>query len=190
MNWSVFAKYLKDGLRGAMVSILPLILQGLTGAQSVMEIVGGLVSAAVGVLAGALKATLPQTSDFLKILNDVLYGFLIAAQPILQNGLSQESKAMYIIGGLGISLLGVLSNVLHDDYSSATGCLKIAKDCIISVINALIPVLQAGLTSGTSLVVLLCSFGHTAASVIGNTLESDLFGLTQPASTTPPASSK
>lgn len=194
MNFAIFWKMMKDGMRGLMTSLSPLFLAGLTGASAWITVAGGALSAIIGIVAGAVRGSQAPTSDWLKFINDLLYGVLIACQSFLQTGLTPGVKITYVLAGLVIAGLGAFANVLHDDYTPHTAVMKIVKDLAVSLINALGPALQAGLTSGASLVVILTGFSHTAFSIAGNTLEADLFGMTgsdvqalSPATATPVA---
>ncbi len=171
-----FLKTLKDGLRGAMLTLSALIMSGMTGASNWPTVIGGIVSALLGVLATSIRSYSVKASDWVKILNDFAYGFLIAAQSILQAGLSSEMKIGYILGGLGVAALGVGANVLNDDYKPQTATMKIVKDMFISIANALGPVLHTGIAAGNSLGMLAAAAGHIFLSVGANTLEHDLFG--------------
>jgi hypothetical protein len=186
MTKDVVLKMLKDSVRGLITAISPLLINGLTGASAWITVLGGILSAILGVVAGIIRGSQTNNSDWCKIANDSLYGLLIGAQSFLQTGLTPGVKLTYVLCGLGIMALGVFSNILKNDFAPQTAALKIVKDVVVSVINTAVPVLQAGLSAGTSLAVILAGFAHTAFSVAGNTVESDLFGLSK--SQTTPAS--
>jgi hypothetical protein len=180
MNWAGILKSLKDGLRGALLAISPLVLSGITGAATWVNVAGGIVVAILGVFANALQANAtPATTGqaaWVKAVNDALYGVLIMAQSVIQTGIGDGQKVSYIVVGLLVGALGVLANVLHDDYSTSTGVMKIVKDVVISALNVIVPALQAGMSAGTSLVVILAGAGHAIFSAVANTLEADIFG--------------
>jgi len=173
----IFLKYFKDGIRGLMVSMTPLLFATMSGTQTVLEAIGGVVSMGIGFLAGAIRASNPALSDKWKVAGDVFYGLLIAFQPVLQNGISTGAKAGYLVCGLLIASLGFLTNYLKDKFATATGVLKIAKDLFISLAGAFGPALQAGMDSGMSLIFVVKGFAHIGFSITANTIEHDLFGL-------------
>lgn len=176
MNIVAFLKTLKDGWRGAMMALTPLLLSGLTGTAAWITVIGGCVSAALGFLATAVRSSSVATSEWLKIGNDTLYGILIASQSILQDGLSSGMKITYILGGIGVASLGVFANVLKDDYQPQTAIMKMLKDLLISLSTTLGPILQSGMSAGLGFGVIMAGASHALISVGANTIEHDLWG--------------
>jgi hypothetical protein len=177
MTKEVWFKIFKDFGVGLFVALAPMLMPGLSTGASVTISVGGIVIILMKVAAGVAANDIPKSSDFLKIIADFFAGFFVMAQAVLQNGLDGHAKVLYILAGLGICALSALANVLHDDWSTATGVMKIFKDCVIASIMAIVPILQAGLSNGTSLGLMLAGAGVVLLSAIGNVLEADIFGL-------------
>lgn len=112
--------------------------------------------------------------DLLKGMKDSLAGVLVMALGLLTQGIPLGAKVTLVIAGAVVAVLGVVTNVVTKDFSPVTTWGKVAKDFILALIGASIPIIQHGAESGQALVGILFGILVAGCSVFSNVLSTNL----------------
>lgn len=116
--------------------------------------------------------------DALKGFKDAMAGFLLMALGVLSQGIPMSAKIALVAAGAIVAVLGVVTNTVQKDFGPIDTWGKVAKDCILGICAAAIPIIQNGAQSQEAIVGILFAVGIASLSVFANVVSSDVTATT------------